>query len=134
MHVKAFTNYHYVAICFVNWHHDKVGPKLSWRLSRDLLIIAFLSVVLGDLMFLYLCVKVLFLSSDNLITEFFHSVNSSICLCLSFRPTAYALINIGKDTFLNNMKSYRYVPIDKNRSGAICRQSAIKLMEKLITN
>ena len=52
--------------------------KLSWILSKDILTISFSSVVADDLMFAYLWTKVLILYSNSLVTQLFHSANSTL--------------------------------------------------------
>ena len=79
--------------------------KLSWRPSKDLLTLSFLIVVVDDLIFMYLWLRVSILSSNNLVTEVFHSVNSNLFMSF-FRSTFCAFINTGKDTFLIIMKVY----------------------------
>lgn len=75
LHIKAFTNNCYVAICFTNWHHT----HLSYRLLRDFLTILFLSIAaVNDLMLMHLWVNALILSSNNLVTELFHLANLNL--------------------------------------------------------
>lgn len=55
-------------------------------------------------------VKFWTLSPNNLVTELYHSANSSLFMpFLSF----YAFTNIGKDTFLSIMKVLIYIPFVK---------------------
>ena len=52
--------------------------KLSRKLTRDLLIISFLSVIIDDILFIYLRINVLILSPNSLLTEDFHLANSKL--------------------------------------------------------
>lgn len=69
----------------------------------------FLSAVLDDLMFIYLWVKVLVISFNNLVTEFFLS-NTPICLKLCFWINFLTFIKIRQDSFRSIINIY-CVPI-----------------------
>ena len=73
------------------------------------LTISFLSAVLDDLLFIYLCVKALIISSNNLVNEFFLSANSNLHKVL-FLDQFSSIYQYRTEYFFNIMKIY-WVPI-----------------------